>query len=106
MNATRHLAYSLSLFPVVPLLGLSALAKELHLDRQLPIDKFYFVVRHIKQTHRLTALISLVALIILLIAKIIKPRLVKRYNWVSLIPEILIVVVIATCKHAPMLPTT
>lgn len=83
---------------LVPLLGLSALAKELHLDRQLPIDKFVFVVRHINYTHRLTALVSLVALVTLLLAKIFKPKLIKRYKWVSLIPEILIVVVIATCE--------
>ncbi|KAK9899436.1 hypothetical protein P389DRAFT_168412 [Cystobasidium minutum MCA 4210] len=81
---------------LIPLLGLSALAKELHADRRLPIDKFFFVVRHIKHTHRLTALVSLVALVILLLAKIVKPKLIKRYKWVALVPEILIVVVIAT----------
>lgn len=41
---------------------------------------------------------SLVALVTLLLAKIFKPKLIKRYKWVSLIPEILIVVVIATCE--------
>lgn len=82
----------------VPLLGLSALAKELHLDRQLPMDKLFFIIEHIRRTHRLTALISLVSLAILLLAKIVKPKLIRRYRWVSLIPEILIVVVVATCE--------
>jgi MFS superfamily sulfate permease-like transporter len=84
--------------PIVPLLGLSALAKQLHLSHSLPLDKLFFIIENISRTHRLTALISLVSLLILLASKIVKPKLIKRYRWISYIPEILIVVVVATCK--------
>lgn len=64
-----------------------------------PFDKFLFVVEHVSRIHRLTALISLVSLVILVSARIVKPKLRKRAAWITYVPEILIVVVIATCTH-------
>lgn len=61
-----------------------------------PIDKLVFVIQNITSTHRLTALISLVSLGILILAKITKPKISRRLSWVQYIPEILIVVVVAT----------
>lgn len=62
-------------------------------------DKFLFVIEHIRRTHKLTALISLAALVVLISARIVKPKLRKRAPWITYIPEILIVVVIATSEH-------
>lgn len=61
-----------------------------------PIEKLFFAIDHVRSTHRLTALISVSCLIVLIGAKVIKPKLAKRLPAVTYIPEILIVVVIVT----------
>lgn len=78
------------------MLGLEAQARLHHVSQMHPFDKFLFVLEHIERIHRLTAIISLVSLIILVTARIVKPKLRKKAAWITYIPEILIVVVVAT----------
>lgn len=91
---------------LIPLLGLSALEREMHLSSAPPIEKLIFVIQNVHNTHRLTACISLVAFCLLILAKIYKPRVSKRMPWVTFVPEVLIVVAVATCKSgSPSLPS-
>lgn len=76
---------------LLPMLGLSALlhgASSLH-----PIEKLFFVIEHINQTNMHTAVLSAIALSILIGMRILKQRL---QGWVRYIPEIFLVVVAST----------
>ena len=63
-----------------------------------PVEKLVFVIQNFRSTHRLTASISLASLAILISVRIAKPRISKTLKWVQYVPEILMVVVIATSK--------
>ena len=65
-------------------------------DKGSTLDKAVFLARNFRDTHMLTASISLVALIVLIGVKISKDRLRDRIKWLQYFPEILIVVVIGT----------
>lgn len=78
---------------LLPMLGLSALEARYGDIDDTAVDKLVFVLSNLKNTHVLTATLSISAVAILLIVKNIKKRLVKRYPVVQFIPEILIVVV-------------
>lgn len=79
----------------VPLLGLGQLYHNAKVGSH-PIEKLAFVIRNVQHAHRLTTCISAVCLSMLVLSKVIKPRLSKRHPWVSFIPEILLVVISTT----------
>ena len=81
---------------VVPLLGLEGQAQLHHIGQETPIDKLIFVIEHVSRIHKLTACISIVCLILLVSAKIVKPKISRKHKWINYVPEILIVVVVAT----------
>ncbi|CAD6568133.1 MAG: hypothetical protein CYPHOPRED_002330 [Cyphobasidiales sp. Tagirdzhanova-0007] len=86
----------------VPLLGLGAIAKARQFGQMHPVEKLVFVIQNFRSTHRLTASISLASLAILISVRIAKPRISKTLKWVQYVPEILMVVVIATILTAKL----
>lgn len=72
---------------LIPTLGLERLVKSKAADGT--VEKFTFIVANIRNVHRLTLLVSLVALTILILAKLFKARLIKRrgFGWLAYVPE-------------------
>ncbi|KAI9632716.1 sulfate transporter family-domain-containing protein [Dioszegia hungarica] len=82
----------------IPMLGLSALLASIgksHNAPSLPLDKLAFVIQHIQQTNRPTAILSAACLAFLILMRVAKARIVQRPGggWVRYIPEIFIAVV-------------
>ena len=72
---------------LIPTLGLERLV-----HRRAPdgtIEKFTFVLSNLRNVHRLTLLVSLVALAVLISAKLFKAKLIKRrgFGWLAYVPE-------------------
>jgi hypothetical protein len=79
---------------LIPMLGLTAL--EHKLKPETTLEKIYFLIEHgFTQSHQLTALVSACALVSLVVLRMLKASL-RRYKWISYIPEVLIVVIIST----------
>ncbi|KAL4263976.1 SLC26A/SulP transporter family protein [Pleurotus pulmonarius] len=79
---------------LMPMLGLSALMHQVHPETTL--DKFIFILENaFTHGHRLTALISVTAVIVLLLLRWLK-NAGKKYWFIHRMPEVLIVVVVST----------
>ncbi|GHJ83886.1 hypothetical protein NliqN6_0288 [Naganishia liquefaciens] len=79
---------------LVPMLGLNYLLHNAH--TQTPINKLVFLVKHISFTNRYTAIMSAVSLSCLIGAKITKRRFGAQVKALKYVPEIFIIVVLAT----------
>ena len=77
------------------MLGLNYLLHNAH--TQTPINKLVFLVKHISFTNRYTAIMSAVSLSCLIGAKITKRRFGAQVKALKYVPEIFIIVVLATC---------
>ena len=77
-------------------LGLNALAEHTGVAHYTPIEKAWFVITHLNQTHALTAGLSIATVVILAITRYFKFRFSSKYKWALGIPDILIVVILAT----------
>ncbi|CCD23256.1 uncharacterized protein NDAI_0B02210 [Naumovozyma dairenensis CBS 421] len=82
---------------------INSLISELKLDKVLatspehyhtPFEKILFLIKYGQHNyHAPTAILSLYSFIILMLMKVMKKRLMKRFKWVIFVPEILIVIV-------------
>jgi MFS superfamily sulfate permease-like transporter len=78
------------------MLGLQALEKLKGVDHGTTIEKAAFILEYLGESHKLTTLVSFVAIVVLVGARLLKPRLSKWAKWVVYLPEVLLVVVVAT----------
>ncbi|KAG5356590.1 putative sulfate transporter [Yarrowia sp. C11] len=78
------------------LLKLNGLFAELSPNNETTFSKLIFVITHWHQAHKLTAAIGLTSLVVLLILRKLKKQLQGKISWVLFVPEILMVVVVAT----------
>ncbi len=77
--------------------GLTALQHQL--NPQTTLEKFVFLVDNVvTHMHKITALISFTALLVLVVLRNIKTAL-KKYVWIYRLPEVLLVVVISTREY-------
>ena len=87
---------------LISVLGLDALLSQIHGSSSTVPEKLVFLLTHLKHTHKLTVIVSSVAAAILIGMKVIKSRLRGRggkvAKWIKYVPEVLIVVIGATCK--------
>ncbi|RHZ59684.1 hypothetical protein Glove_362g10 [Diversispora epigaea] len=60
------------------------------------VEKFFYIITHLNDAHRLTSIVSFSSLAFLMISGFAKSKFSKRYGYVQFIPEILIVVIIFT----------
>jgi MFS superfamily sulfate permease-like transporter len=86
---------------LVPMLGLATVLAHpgAHIESPtLPIPKLIFIIRHLKFLNKTTASISFSCLAFLIVARVIKQRLIQRpgATWVKYVPEILLVCVSTT----------
>ncbi len=76
------------------MLGLVTL--EHSLKPETTLEKIFFLVEYgFTQAHRPTTFVSACALVSLVMLRMLKATL-RRYKWVTRIPEVLIVVIIST----------
>jgi MFS superfamily sulfate permease-like transporter len=75
--------------------GLSSLAAAVHPHTTL--DKIVFLVENVWRAHRPTALVSFVALAVLIVLRAVK-KASKGFFFINRLPEVLVVVVGATCE--------
>ena len=76
------------------MLGLTAL--EHTLKPETTLEKIFFLIEHgFTQTHSPTAFVSACALVSLVVLRMFKVSL-RRYKWLTYIPEVLIVVIVST----------
>jgi hypothetical protein len=82
------------------MLGLTAL--EHKLNPQSTLEKILFLVENgFTRSHGLTAFVSALALVALVMLRMLKASL-RRYKWVARVPEVLIVVIVSTSTfHGP-----
>jgi len=79
---------------LIPMLGLVAL--EHKLNPQTTLEKIFFLVENgFTRTHRPSAFVSTIALIVLVMLRMLKVSL-RRYKWVARVPEVLLVVIVST----------
>ncbi|KAJ3532661.1 hypothetical protein NM688_g7391 [Phlebia brevispora] len=79
---------------LIPMFGLTALQHKL--NPQSTIEKTVFLVDNaLTHMHKTTALISFVALLVLVVLRNVKAAF-KKYVWIYRLPEVLVVVVIST----------
>lgn len=73
---------------LIPTLGLERLVDKAH-PADSTLEKASFIIENIRHVHRLTLVVSLVALAILILAKLFKSRLIKRrgFAWLAYVPE-------------------
>lgn len=77
------------------MLGLNHLLHNAH--TQTPINKLVFLIKHISFTNPYTAIMSAVSLTCLIGAKITKRAFGAKVKALKYVPEIFIIVVLATC---------
>ncbi|SCV68855.1 BQ2448_976 [Microbotryum intermedium] len=84
---------------LVPILGLERHAKH---GADTMLSKLMLVIEHLDGVHRLTLIVSCVALLVLVSAKSFKARLAKRrgYGFLAYVPEVLVVVILSTVFSA------
>jgi hypothetical protein len=82
------------------MLGLVALEHEL--NPQTTLEKIFFLVENgFTKAHRPSAFVSTIALTALVMLRMLKASL-RRYKWVTRVPEVLIVVIVSTSTfHLP-----
>jgi hypothetical protein len=79
--------------------GLTALESQLQPESSL--DKMFFLVEYVwTHSHRLTTTISFAVLLLLILLRTFK-NCFKNTWWIYRLPEVLIVVVLSTCKSCP-----
>lgn len=78
-----------------PMLGLSEVL-ESSSDINTTLDKFIFLLENLTHTHKLTAIVSFVSLASLFGFRILKTQASKKYRWLRLFPDVLVVVIIGT----------
>jgi arginine exporter protein ArgO len=79
---------------LIPMLGLTAL--EHTLKPETTLEKIVFLVENgVTRAHRPTSFVSACALASLVILRMLKASL-RRYKWVTRVPEVLIVVIVST----------
>jgi hypothetical protein len=89
---------------LIPMLGLTAL--EHTLKPQTTMEKIYFLVENgFTHSHRLTAFVSACALVSLVVLRMLKASL-RRYKWITCVPEVLIVVIVSTSAFCALLCTS
>ncbi|KAI9592971.1 sulfate anion transporter [Syncephalis fuscata] len=82
----------------IPLLGLTAMIQDALDDDASALEKLWWLMRHIQHTHVSTALVGFGCIAALLSARLIKRRLARhrpRLVWPQLVPEILLVMIVA-----------
>jgi high affinity sulfate transporter 1 len=88
------IAFIILIEQLIPMLGLTAL--EHTLKPQTTMEKIYFLVENgFTHSHRLTAFVSACALVSLVVLRMLKASL-RRYKWITCVPEVLIVVIVST----------
>ncbi|GAA96942.1 uncharacterized protein L969DRAFT_19815 [Mixia osmundae IAM 14324] len=90
------IAFVIFIAQLIPMLGLETLAETTKASKGNTIEKAIFLVRHVWSLHRLTTIISAVALALLIGARVAKKKLVAKRRWVQYFPEVLSVVILAT----------
>ncbi|KAK6525945.1 hypothetical protein TWF281_010987 [Arthrobotrys megalospora] len=83
-------------------LGLLNLAREQGVTHASSLTKLDFLFRNASNIHMPTAVVSLVALTIILTVKKFRVKVQKRHNWVVFIPDRFLVVTIATVLAAKL----
>lgn len=78
---------------LIPMLGL--VHAEHLANPHTTMEKLFFLIEHIPQSHELTTFISFGALATLVVLRTVKTGF-KKYWWIYRIPEVLIVVVVST----------
>lgn len=80
------------------MLGLEVAVANLAVPITTTPEKFMWIIQNLHETHILTAILSSVALSILIGCKLFKARLVKRkyLRLLAYLPEVLVVVMLAT----------
>lgn len=92
-----HSPYSEQL---IPMLGLVALEHKLN-PHTTPEKILFLVENGFTRAHRPSAFVSVIALIALVMLRMLKAAL-RRYKWVTRVPEVLIVVIVSTSMfHLP-----
>ena len=81
---------------LIPILGLQALEKASGVDRGSIPQKMVFILRNLTHTHWLTFGVASVTLAILVLYRLAKPGLIKRYDRLKYVPEVLLAVVSTT----------
>ncbi|SCZ90972.1 BZ3500_MvSof-1268-A1-R1_Chr1-3g02435 [Microbotryum saponariae] len=84
---------------LIPILGLERHTKY---GADTTLSKLMLVIKHMDKAHRLTLIVSCVALLVLVSAKSFKARLAKRrgYGFLAYVPEVLVVVILSTVFSA------
>ncbi|KAK6507746.1 hypothetical protein TWF481_006168 [Arthrobotrys musiformis] len=83
-------------------LGLLTLAKQQGVTHASSLTKLDFLFRNTSNIHAPTAILSLVALTIIMTVKKFRVKVQKRHNWVVFIPDRFLVVTIATVLAAKL----
>lgn len=78
---------------LIPILGLQALEKASGVDRGSIPQKMIFILRNVMHTHLLTFGVATVTLAILVAYRLAKPGLIKKYDRLKYVPEVLLAVV-------------
>ncbi|KAI9511437.1 sulfate anion transporter [Russula earlei] len=87
-------AFIIFIEQLIPMLGLTAL--EHSLNPQTTLEKIFFLVEYgFTRAHQPTAFVSACVLVVLVILRMLKASL-RRYKWVTRVPEVLIVVIVST----------
>ncbi|OZJ03437.1 hypothetical protein BZG36_03180 [Bifiguratus adelaidae] len=82
---------------LITLLGLVSLAEENGVNEHSnTVERLAFLFNNMQHAHMLTTTVSFTAVTILLISRGVKARLSKRFPWVSMIPEVLVLVIVVT----------
>lgn len=87
---------------MIPMLGLQGPLHALpqHMAPTTAPQKLIFIIRNLYEAHTLSAIISVVALAILVLAKLFKHTLAARrgLKWLRYVPDVLAVVVVGTSE--------
>lgn len=79
----------------IVLLGLSKIAEEAGLTEvSSNLDRILFLIQHMHQAHVLTAIISIISILVLLGFRMLKSSQ-QQYRWIAMFPDILFVVVLS-----------
>ncbi|SGY29841.1 BQ5605_C002g01088 [Microbotryum silenes-dioicae] len=84
---------------LIPILGLERYTKQ---GADTTPSKLMLMIEHVDKAHKLTLIVSCVALLVLVSAKSFKARLAKRrgYGFLAYVPEVLVVVILSTVFSA------
>jgi len=81
---------------LTPTIGLAAAAKAHHdVSHKTTWDKMVFLVTHLTEAHKLSAIIGIVCFVIVMVLREVKRRLQPKYPGVAYFPDRLLVVVLS-----------